>query len=186
VLPTVDPELGALVHAELVARGAEVLTGTTVQAITRAAPGHAGRLDVTATATDGTALTRGADMVLVVTGVRPDTSLAAEAGASLGIKGAVAVDPRHADEPAGRAGRRGLREHRSPAPRQTWLPLGTTAHSRAVVAGERPGRETGRSPAAWARRVAKIFDQAAARAGLRDHEAAAGRVRPGHHRNPGR
>ena len=30
VLPTVDPELGALVHAELAARGVEVLTGTTV------------------------------------------------------------------------------------------------------------------------------------------------------------
>ena len=32
VLPTVDPELGALVHAELAAHGVEVLTGTTVQA----------------------------------------------------------------------------------------------------------------------------------------------------------
>ena len=31
VLPTVDPELGALVHAELAARGVEVLTGTTVR-----------------------------------------------------------------------------------------------------------------------------------------------------------
>ena len=33
VLPTVDPDLGALVHAELAARGVEVLTGTAVQAI---------------------------------------------------------------------------------------------------------------------------------------------------------
>src|SRR5215469_1589114 len=33
VLPTVDPGLGALVHGELVAHGVEVLTGTTVQAI---------------------------------------------------------------------------------------------------------------------------------------------------------
>ena len=32
-LPTVDPELGGLVHAELAANGVEVLTGTTVQAI---------------------------------------------------------------------------------------------------------------------------------------------------------
>ncbi len=42
VLPTVDPELGALVHAELAAHGVEVLTGTTVQAISKAPPG-AGR-----------------------------------------------------------------------------------------------------------------------------------------------
>ena len=38
VLPTVDPELGTLVHAELAGHGVEVLAGTTVQAITRAAP----------------------------------------------------------------------------------------------------------------------------------------------------
>ena len=36
VLPTVDPELGALVHAELAAHGVEVLTGTTVKQIRRA------------------------------------------------------------------------------------------------------------------------------------------------------
>ena len=36
VLPTVDPQLGALVHAELAAHGVEVLTGTTVQAISKA------------------------------------------------------------------------------------------------------------------------------------------------------
>ena len=41
VLPTVDPELGALVHAELAAHGVEVLTGTTVQAISKASPGRA-------------------------------------------------------------------------------------------------------------------------------------------------
>ena len=93
VLPTVDPELGALVHAELAGHGVEVLTGTTVQAVTRAAPGQAGRLHVQATAPDGSAVTRLADMVLVVVGVRPETALAAGAGAALGVKGAIAVDP---------------------------------------------------------------------------------------------
>ena len=38
VLPTVDPELGALVHAELAAHGVDVLTSTTVQAIRRPRP----------------------------------------------------------------------------------------------------------------------------------------------------
>ena len=42
VLPTVDPQLGALVHAELAARGVEVLTGTTVRPSARAAPGGPG------------------------------------------------------------------------------------------------------------------------------------------------
>ncbi len=66
VLPTVDPELGALVHAELASRGVEVLTGTTVRQISRNPSGEAGRLRVQATAADGTAVTRTADMVLVV------------------------------------------------------------------------------------------------------------------------
>ena len=57
VLPTVDPELGALVHAELAARGVQVLTGTTVRAITRNPAGQAARLRVEAAAADGTAVT---------------------------------------------------------------------------------------------------------------------------------
>ena len=40
VLPTVDPELGALVHAELASHGVEVLAGTTVRQISRAAQGR--------------------------------------------------------------------------------------------------------------------------------------------------
>ncbi len=83
VLPTVDPALGALVHAQLTDHGVEVLTGTTVRSITRARGGDAGRLLVQATTTDGEELARSVDMVLVVVGVRPDTELAASAGASL-------------------------------------------------------------------------------------------------------
>src|SRR5690348_12369271 len=58
VLPTVDPQLGALVHAELAARGVEVLAGTTVQAITTAPAGGSGRLQVQAATAGGTAVTR--------------------------------------------------------------------------------------------------------------------------------
>ena len=49
VLPTVDPEIGTFVHGQLVEHGVEVLTGTTVRAVTRAGPGEAGRLRVEAT-----------------------------------------------------------------------------------------------------------------------------------------
>jgi NADPH-dependent 2,4-dienoyl-CoA reductase/sulfur reductase-like enzyme len=92
VLPTVDPQLGAFVHAELAAHGVEVLAGTTARQISRATPGQEGGLEVQATAAGGTAVRRLTDMVLVVVGVRPDTALAAEAGATLGVKSAIAVD----------------------------------------------------------------------------------------------
>ena len=172
VLPTVDPELGALVHAELAAHGVEVLTGTTVQAITRAGPGEAGRLQVQATAPDGTAVARAADMVLVVTGVRPDTTLAAEAGARLGVKGAIAVDRgmRTSLPDVFAAGDCVITHHRLLG--ETYLPLGTTAHKQGRVAGENALGGHREFAGSLGTQVVKIFDQAAARTGLRDHEAA--------------
>jgi NADPH-dependent 2,4-dienoyl-CoA reductase/sulfur reductase-like enzyme len=174
VLPTVDPQLGALVHAELAAHGVEVLTGTTVQAISKASPGGAGRLHVQATAADGSTLTRAADMVLVVVGVRPETTLAADAGAALGAKGAIAVDPAmHTNLPdVFAAGDCVITHHRLLG--QTYLPLGTTAHKQGRVAGENALGGNRQFAGSLGTQVVKIFDQAAARTGLRDHEAAAG------------
>src|SRR5262249_38677084 len=178
VLPTVDPELGALVHAELTAHGVDVLTGTTVQAITRAAPGQPGRLQVRATAADGSALTRAADMVLVVVGVRPETALPAGAGAQLGIRGATAVDPgMRTNLPAVFA----AGDCVIPPPRLlgvTSLPLGTTAHKQGRVAGENALGGNRQFAGSLGTQVVKIFDQAAARTGLRDHEAQTARFDP--------
>jgi NADPH-dependent 2,4-dienoyl-CoA reductase/sulfur reductase-like enzyme len=173
VLPTVDPELGALVRAELAARGVQVLTGTTVQAITRASSGHAGRLHIQATAADGTAVTRAADMVLVVVGVRPETTLAAQAGAALGVKGAIAVDRgmrTHLPDVLA-AGDCVITHHRLLG--DTYLPLGTTAHKQGRVAGENALGGQRQFAGSLGTQVVKIFEQAAARTGLRDHEAAA-------------
>jgi NADPH-dependent 2,4-dienoyl-CoA reductase/sulfur reductase-like enzyme len=171
VLPTVDPALGALVHAELAAHGVEVLTGTAVRQISRAPGGEAGRLEVAATATDGTAVTRAADMVLVVVGVRPDTGLAAGAGATLGFKGAIAVDRqmRTGLPDVFAAGDCVITHHRLLG--ETYLPLGTTAHKQGRVAGENALGGHREFAGSLGTQVVKIFDQAAARTGLRDHEA---------------
>ena len=171
VLPTVDPELGALVHAELAGHGVEVLTGTTVQAITRAQAGRPGRLQVAATA-DGKAVTRTADMVLVVVGVRSDTALAAKTGAKLGVKGAIAVDKgmRTNLPDVFAAGDCVVTHHRLLG--ETYLPLGTTAHKQGRVAGENAVGGNREFAGSLGTQVVKIFDQAAARTGLRDHEAA--------------
>jgi NADPH-dependent 2,4-dienoyl-CoA reductase/sulfur reductase-like enzyme len=173
VLPTVDPQLGALVHAELAAHGAEVLAGTTVRQISRATPGQDGRLQVQATAADGTAVTRSADMVLVVVGVRPETTLAAEAGATLGFKGAIAVDTgmRTGLPDVFAAGDCVITHHRLLG--ETYLPLGTTAHKQGRVAGENALGGSRKFAGSLGTQVVKIFDQAAARTGLRDHEATA-------------
>jgi NADPH-dependent 2,4-dienoyl-CoA reductase/sulfur reductase-like enzyme len=171
VLPTVDPALGHLVHAQLADRGVEVLTGTTVRQITPIS-GEAGRLRVQAAA-DGETVTRLADMVLVVVGVRPCTALAADAGAALGARGAIAVDrgmrTNLADVFA--AGDCVVTYHRLLG--ETYLPLGTTAHKQGRVAGENAVGGNREFAGSLGTQVVKIFDQAAARTGLRDHEAAA-------------
>ncbi len=173
VLATVDAELGALAHAELAVRGVEVLTRTTARQISKASPNGKGRLQVEGRTADGEAVERTADLVLVVTGVRPDTELAAAAGATLGVRGAIQVD---------RAMQTGLPDilaagdcvithHRLLG--ETYLPLGTTAHKQGRVAGENALGGSRQFAGSLGTQVVKIFDHAAARTGLRHDEAAA-------------
>jgi NADPH-dependent 2,4-dienoyl-CoA reductase/sulfur reductase-like enzyme len=173
VLPTVDGELGRLVRAQLEEHGVTVHTGTDVKSIARAEPGAPERLRVDAVTASGEPVSVHAGLVLVVTGVRPETDLAVSAGASLGARGAIAVD---------RAMRTGLPDvyaagdcvithHRLLG--ETYLPLGTTAHKQGRVAGENATGGRREFAGSLGTQVVKIFDQAAARTGLRDHEAAA-------------
>ena len=169
VLPTVDPEIGALVRAQLVEHGVEVLTDTSVARIARSENG-AGRLRVEAKSSDGD-LHRDVDMVLVVVGVRPDTGLAAAAGATMGHGGAIEVD-RHMRTNLPHvfaAGDCVVTHHRLLG--TTYLPLGTTAHKQGRVAGENALGGSREFAGSLGTQVVKIFDHAVARTGLRDHEA---------------
>lgn len=171
VLPTVDLELGALVHAELASHGVKVLTGTAVRQIGLAGPGEAARLRVDATA-DGAAMSELADMVLVVTGVRPDTELAVSAGAALAFKGTIAVDRgmRSSLPDIFAAGDCVVTHHRLLG--ETYLPLGTTAHKQGRIGGENAVGGSREFSGSLGTQVVKVFDQVAARTGLRQHEAA--------------
>jgi NADPH-dependent 2,4-dienoyl-CoA reductase/sulfur reductase-like enzyme len=172
VLPTVDPELGALVRAQLEGHGVTVRAGTAVREITRS-PGFApGRLGVEASS-GGQPVTLRTDLVLVVTGVRPETGLAASAGADLGARGAIRVDRemRTGIPDVFAAGDCVVTRHRLLG--ETYLPLGTTAHKQGRVAGENAAGGHRQFAGSLGTQVVKVFDQAAARTGLRDHEAAA-------------
>ena len=167
VLPTVDPELGALVHTELERNGVEVLTDTAVTAITRTS---SGALTVTA-GRNGQTISRTVDFVLVVVGVRPDTELAADAGAELGVKGAIVVDDamRTNLPDIFAAGDCVHTHHRLLG--ITWLPLGTTAHKQGRVAGQNAIGGQAHFAGSLGTQVVKVFDLIAARTGLREHEA---------------
>ncbi|MCE5343364.1 MAG: FAD-dependent oxidoreductase, partial [Eubacteriales bacterium] len=80
VTPGLDPDMAAHVQAHLEKNGVAVLTGVSIEAITEAGVRLA----------DGRTIN--ADMVLVSTGVKPNTELAAAAGIRLGVTGAIWVD----------------------------------------------------------------------------------------------
>jgi NADPH-dependent 2,4-dienoyl-CoA reductase/sulfur reductase-like enzyme len=173
VLPTVDPQLGDLVHNELVGHGVDVTTGTTVRRIERAEAGQGGRLRVEGVSTTGESYVRFADVVLVSVGVRPDTDLLVRAGAATGVRGAVAVDEdmRTGLPDVFAAGDCVVTHHRLLG--TTYLPLGTTAHKQGRVAGENAVGGGARFAGSLGTQVVKVFDVVAARTGLRQHEAEA-------------
>jgi NADPH-dependent 2,4-dienoyl-CoA reductase/sulfur reductase-like enzyme len=155
VLPTVDPQLGHLVRAQLAGHGVEVLTGTTVTRIARASADGPARLRVEARTATGQGITRPADIVLVVVGVRPDADLAAGAGAILGARGAIAVDRQMRTSLPGvyAAGDCVVTYHRLLG--ETYLPLGTTATSRAALPARTRSAAPASSPAASAPRSSR-------------------------------
>lgn len=177
VLPTVEPELGALVRTELTKHGVEVHTDSTVTRISRAAHGPA-RLHVEGRDDSGEPLGWDVDLVLVVVGVRPDTDLLVRAGAGTGPRGAVVVDESMATglPHVWAAGDCVVTHHRLLG--VTYLPLGTTAHKQGRVAGENALGGRARFAGSLGTQVVKVFDLVAARTGLREHEAGAAGYEP--------
>jgi NADPH-dependent 2,4-dienoyl-CoA reductase/sulfur reductase-like enzyme len=149
-----------------------------VDAIAGPPEGSQGRIEVHASGPDGEPLTVPADIVLVSVGVRPDTSLAAAAGAELGVRGAIAVDRRMRTNlpDVFAAGDCVVTHHRLLG--ESYLPLGTTAHKQGRVAGENALGGSREFAGSLGTQVVKVFDLVAARTGLRDHEAVAGGFDP--------
>ena len=173
VLPTVDPELGRLVHAELLRHGVELSCATRVDVIQELEPGSAHRLEVSASGPNGERLRFPADLVLVSVGVRPDSRLAADAGAELGVRGAISVDRQMRTNLPDvlAAGDCVITHHRLLG--ISYLPLGTTAHKQGRIAGENALGSSREFAGSLGTQVVKVFDLVAARTGLRDTEAAA-------------
>ncbi|MBE1565945.1 FAD-dependent oxidoreductase [Nonomuraea africana] len=166
VMPrSLDPELAAELASELGSRGVEVQCGATVASIAR----DGTRLAVTSQ--DGRRRT--ADLVLVVTGVRPSTELATGAGARLGAAGAVEVDRRmRTGLPDVYAAGDCVQTYHRLLGRHVYLPLGTTAHKQGRVAGEDAAGGDRVFAGVLGTQVVKVFDRVAAATGLRDAEAA--------------
>ncbi len=178
VLPTVDSELGALVHEELERHGVAVSCSTRVDRIEKSKKGSPHRLLVRALGPGNDRLEFPADLALVSVGVRPDSELAATAGADLGVRGAIAVDRQmRTNLPDVFAAGDCVMTHH-PLLGTSYLPLGTTAHKQGRIAGENALGGRRAFAGSLGTQVVRVFDLVAARTGLRDHEASAAGFEP--------
>ncbi len=164
VFPTVDGELGLLIEEELEAHGVEVFSGVEVECI--------GKCEDRLVVSGSGGFTTETQLVLFAVGVQPNSELARSAGIKTETGGAICVDRQMRTNVATifAAGDCVETWHRILS-RNTYMPLGTTAHKHGRVAGENMLGGTRAFEGVVGTQVAKIFDLVAARTGLKEAEA---------------
>jgi NADPH-dependent 2,4-dienoyl-CoA reductase/sulfur reductase-like enzyme len=164
-LTTVDPELGALVVDELSRHGVRCSIGARVTGIERSGD----RLVVSA---EGGVSAEG-EIVLVLAGVQPDTRIARDAGASVGVRGAITVDRQMRTLPEIWAAGACVETHQQLFDKPAYMPLGSTAHKQGRIAGENSVGGSAEFAGSLGTQVVKVFDLAIAATGLRESVARA-------------
>lgn len=166
VMPALDADMAFRVEETLTKHGVDVLVGASVTGIEG---GHA---------VTGVRLESGdqveAGIVILAVGVRPNVSLAQQAGADLGPSGAIAVDPAMRTSVPGVFAVGDCAESFSVITGASlWRPLGSTANKMGRIAGD---VITGGSLAhrgILGTGILRVFDTAVAHTGLTETEARA-------------
>ncbi len=111
-------------------------------------------------------------MALIAVGVKPNATLGAETGLETGVKGALKVNRKMESKLRDIyvAGDCGETFHRL-LNRNTYLPLGTTAHKQGRVAAENALGGNRQFAGSLGTQVVKVFNLVIARTGLRHDEA---------------
>ena len=157
---SVAPAFGERIAAVLRNHGVCVYTGEAVRAFTSGTAG--GVCEVT---TDRRTLP--ADLVLMATGVRPNSARAAAAGRALGVAHPTRVDPRRAASAPDVFAAGDCAEHlHRVSGRPTYVPLGTTANRQGHVAGENAAGGSARFAGILGTAATKVFEAEVARTGL--------------------
>jgi len=171
VTTTIDPDLGLKVGSELQRNGVRLLTGQPISSIASDGDGLriCGEHD----------LSEVADMILVAAGARPETEIAAAAGVTRGIRGALKVNRRMETNLADvfAAGDCAETWHRI-TQSNSYLPLGTTAHKQGRIAGENAVGGNCLFEGSLGTQSVRLFDYVVARTGLHDRDAVAAGFEP--------
>lgn len=159
VLSTVDPDMGYTVHELLTSHGVAVHTNVAI--------------------TDTEDLfNAGHDLVLVVTGVQPNSEILATAGAAVDDKGRVIVDDMMQTNLPDIYAAGDLIQTKHVLLGQTYLPLGTTAHKQGRIAGENALGASRHFKGIVGSQVIRLFDKVIARTGILETEASAAGFAP--------
>jgi CoA-dependent NAD(P)H sulfur oxidoreductase len=164
VLGTMDESMTTIVEEKIQSEGVRLLKGTSVEGFV----GRAGTLE--AVRTDKGEIE--ADLVLLVIGAKPNSTLAGKAGIELGVAGAIKVDDhlRTNMEDVFAAGDCAEAIHMVTG-KKTYIPLGTTANKQGRIAGENAAGRESIFEGVVGTAVTKVFDLEVARTGLAPLEA---------------
>ena len=166
VLAPLDYDMACEVHAYLRSKGVELMRRTTVTGCSR----QGDRLFVSLQ--DARPLP--ADLVILATGVTPETTLAKEAGLELGLRGAIVVDEhmRTSNEDIYAVGDAvQVRHFVSGAP--VLLPLAGPANKQGRIAADNICGKDSRFEGSQGSSIVKIFDMTVATTGLNETSAKA-------------
>lgn len=162
-LPHWDAEVGSLLKKELSRHGVEVWTGVKVAAFR-----GQGRVEAVETS-EGVVP---ADLVLVATGIRPNTLLAQAMGVALGPTGAIATDERMRTNLEGVYAAGDVAESfHQVLKRPYWLPLGDVANKHGRTAGAVIAGKEARFAGVVGTAIFKAFGLAVATTGLSQEAA---------------
>lgn len=165
VLKTVDASFGEAIGDRLASRNISVRCGRRVVFMERS---NGNRVE--ATLDDGSKLS--ADLVIVAAGARPETQLAVDAGAGLGVGDAIRVNERmETSLPDVFAAGDCAETWHALVGRPAYLPLGTTAHKQGRVAGENALGGFAEYQGSLGTQVVRVFDLVVSRTGLKDSDA---------------
>ena len=162
VTPGLDPDMAVYVEEELLRHGVKVFTGNGVQEIgdgeVRLANGE----------------TLPADMVIMATGVKPEVTLAREAGLEIGETGAIRVNARmQTSETDIYACGDCIEQFHVVTGKPVYSPLGSTANKTGRIAGECVTGGELEFRGVLGTGIFRVFDLAVAQTGLSEREALA-------------
>lgn len=163
IAPTMDQDILTQIQAHVMEKGVDLKLETQVKAISESDF----QLQITSSAGDH--LT---DLVIIATGVRPNSELALEAGIACGERGAIKTDEHMRTSIANIYAAGDCAEHQHLVlNKPVWIPLAPSANKGGRVAGENMAGGDVTFPGILGTAVVKVFDYIIAQTGLTEKQA---------------